>query len=60
MINPRYDTTITAIGLPYEDFEWWLYLDRWVDNFTFSGQNQALWTKYMGGGRPLLDMNQAH
>ena len=39
MINPLYDTAITTIGLPYEDFEWWLYLDRWVDDFTFSGQN---------------------
>jgi polar amino acid transport system substrate-binding protein len=60
MINPPYDTAITGIGVPLGDFEWWLYLDRWVANFTFSGQNQALWTKYMGGGTPLVNMAQAH
>jgi hypothetical protein len=60
MINPPYDTAITGIGVPMGDFEWWLYLDRWVADFTFSGQNQALWTKYMAGGTPLVNMNQTH
>jgi hypothetical protein len=58
VINPPYDTAITGMGVPLGDFEWWLYLDRWVDNFNFSGANQALWTKYAGGGTPLLEPNQ--
>ena len=32
VLNPPYFTAITAIGLPYGDFDWWLWLDRWVDN----------------------------
>ncbi len=54
VLNPPYFTAITAIGLPYGDFDWWLWLDRWVDNFNFTGANQALWTRYVGGGSPLL------
>ena len=55
VIDPPYDIAITGIGLPYGDFDWWLWLDRWVDNFNFTGANQALWTKYAGGGSPLLN-----
>lgn len=54
VLNPPYFTAITGIGLPYGDFDWWLWLDRWVDNFNFSGANQALWQHYVGGGSPLL------
>jgi polar amino acid transport system substrate-binding protein len=55
VINPPYDTAITGIGLPQGDFVWWLWLDRWVDNFTFTGANQAMWVKYVGGGSPLVE-----
>ncbi|MGH6676399.1 MAG: substrate-binding periplasmic protein [Xanthobacteraceae bacterium] len=54
VLDPPYFTAITAIGLPYGDFDWWLWLDRWVDNFNFTGANQALWVRYVGGGSPLL------
>ncbi|MGH7085019.1 MAG: substrate-binding periplasmic protein [Acetobacteraceae bacterium] len=54
VLNPPYFTAITAIGLPYGDFDWWLWLDRWVDNFNFTGANLALWIRYVGGGSPLL------
>ena len=55
VIDPPYDTAITGIGLPQGDFVWWLWLDRWVDNFTFTGANQAMWVKYVGGGSPLVE-----
>jgi len=54
VISPPYFTAITGIGVPQGDFEWWLWLDRWVDDFNYSGANQALWVKYAGGGSPLL------
>jgi hypothetical protein len=51
VIDPPYDTAITGIGLPQGDFRWWLWLDRWVDNFNFTGANEAIWVKYVGGAR---------
>lgn len=54
VLNPPYFKAITCVGLAYGDFDWWLWLDRWVANFNFTGANQALWTKYVGGGSPLL------
>jgi polar amino acid transport system substrate-binding protein len=54
VINPPYFLAITSIGVAQGDFEWWLWCDRWIDNFNFNGANQALWVKYMGGGSPLL------
>jgi ABC-type amino acid transport substrate-binding protein len=53
-INPPYVKGYVGIGLPYGDFDWWLWLDRWVGYFNYSGQNQKLWTQYMGGGTPLV------
>jgi polar amino acid transport system substrate-binding protein len=58
VIDPPYDTAITGIGLPQGDFRWWLWLDRWVDNFTFTGANDATWVKYVGGGSPLVKTGQ--
>jgi polar amino acid transport system substrate-binding protein len=52
-INPPYIRAINGIALAHGDFDWWLWLDRCVDNFTFTGENQKLWLQYMGGGSPL-------
>ncbi|HEY6434748.1 MAG TPA: transporter substrate-binding domain-containing protein [Acetobacteraceae bacterium] len=59
-IDPPYDTAITGIGVPRDDYQWWLYLDQWVENLNFSGENRAIWTKYVGGGTPLLHMTDTH
>ena len=53
-INPAYIKGFVGIGLPYGDFDWWLWLDRWVAYFNYTGQNQKLWDQYMGGGSPLV------
>jgi polar amino acid transport system substrate-binding protein len=54
VINPPYVKGYVGIGLPYGDFDWWLWLDRWVAYFIYTGDNQKLWTQYMGGGTPLV------
>jgi ABC-type amino acid transport substrate-binding protein len=54
VINPPYVKGYVGIGLPYGDFDWWLWLDRWVAYFIYTGQNQKLWNQYMGGGTPLV------
>ena len=51
-INPPYIRAINGVALAHGDFDWWLWLDRWVDNFVFTGEDQKLWSKYMGGGSP--------
>jgi polar amino acid transport system substrate-binding protein len=58
-INPPYVKGYVGIGLPYGDFDWWLWLDRWVAYFIYTGQNQKLWTQYMGGGTPLVSRSPA-
>jgi ABC-type amino acid transport substrate-binding protein len=55
MVEPPYSTAITGIGLSAGDFAWWLWMDRWVDSFNFSGANQRLWVDYVGGGSPLVN-----
>jgi len=52
VINPSYFKPITGLAVPYGEFDWWLWLDRWVDHFNFSGENQKLWLQYMGAGSP--------
>ncbi len=52
VIKPAYIRALNGIALAHGDFDWWLWLDRWVDNFVFSGQDQKLWSQYMGGGSP--------
>jgi polar amino acid transport system substrate-binding protein len=52
VINPPYFKPITGLAVPYGEFDWWLWLDRWVDYFNFSGENQKLWLQYMGAGSP--------
>jgi polar amino acid transport system substrate-binding protein len=52
IVNPPYIRAINGIALAQGDFTWWLWLDRWVYNFVFSGQDQKLWSQYMGGGSP--------
>jgi len=53
-IEQPYVKGYVGIGLPYGDFDWWLWLDRWVAYFIYTGQNQKLWTQYMGGGSALI------
>jgi polar amino acid transport system substrate-binding protein len=52
VINPSYFKPFTGLAVPYGDFDWWLWLDRWVDRFNASGDNQKLWLQYMGAGTP--------
>ena len=52
LITPPYIRAINGIALAHGDFDWWLWLDRWVYNFVFSGEDQKLWSQYMGGGSP--------
>lgn len=52
LINPPYIRAINGIALAHGDFDWWLWLDRWVYNFVASGEDQKLWSQYMGGGSP--------
>ena len=52
VINPPYFKPFTGLAVPYGDFDWWLWLDRWVDRFNASGENQKLWLQYMGAGSP--------
>jgi len=58
VIDPPYLTAITGIGVPQGDFQWWMWLDQWVENFNFTGANQAMWVKYVGGGTPLVTPQQ--
>jgi polar amino acid transport system substrate-binding protein len=53
IVNPPYISAINGIAVAQGDFDWWLWLDRWVYNFVFSGADQKLWNQYMGGGSPL-------
>jgi len=52
VINPSYFKPFTGLAVPYGDFDWWLWLDRWVDRFNASGENQKLWLQYMEAGSP--------
>jgi ABC-type amino acid transport substrate-binding protein len=58
VIQPPYHTALTGIGVSQGDFDWWVWLDRWVDNFNYSGANKEIWLKYAGGGSPLLAPQQ--
>jgi polar amino acid transport system substrate-binding protein len=58
VINPPYVKGYVGIGLPYGDFDWWVWLDRWVAYLIYTGRNQKLWTQYMGGGSPLVSQQQ--
>lgn len=52
VINPPYLRGRVAIGLPYGDFDWWLWLNQWVEWFNGSGANQQVWKQYVGVGSP--------
>lgn len=52
MLNPSYFQGRVGIVVPYGDFDWWLYLNTWVERFNQTGDNQKLWLQYMKAGSP--------
>jgi ABC-type amino acid transport substrate-binding protein len=52
MLDPSYFQGRVGIVVPYGDFDWWLYLNTWVERFNQTGDNQKLWLQYMKAGSP--------
>ena len=53
VLKPKYYAGRVCIAVPYGDFDWWVYVNNWVERFNQDGSNQKLWLQYMKSGSPL-------
>lgn len=53
ILNPPYAKFSYGMAVRLYDPNWLQYLNRWIDQINYQGQNQALWTQYIKSGTPL-------
>jgi len=53
VLKPPYYHGRVCIAVAYGDFDWWVYVNNWVQRFDQTDDNQTLWTKYMKAGAPI-------